>query len=253
MGTLRVSSAFTRTVAAPVLTTLRSARIRNGQPAPLAREPKCLLEPTCCRSGCSPDPGAPGERPPCPVNGGRPAALAAALVHNVRMPPSTKIHMESLDVTSQHTKHSIICDPIDGQEHSKRGRRRAGRGWLWSIPARSRAQDSPSANNARRQIGSRSRHAQARSALVHMVPPIRRQTASLVMTGGYASSAGSIISQHKDRPLSLKKRVRFVSHVYHDRSFTLSPFFSFNLNLKASLPPTAEVRGDRRPSHVQVA
>lgn len=89
-GTLRVSSAFTRTVAAPVLTTLRSARIRNGQPAPLAREPKCLLEPTCCRSGCSPDPGTPREPPPCPVNGGRPAAPDAVLVHNVRMPPSTK-------------------------------------------------------------------------------------------------------------------------------------------------------------------
>lgn len=161
--------------------------------------------------------------------------------------------MERLDVTSQHTKHSIICDPVDGQEHSKRGRRRAGRGWLSSIPARSRAQDSPSANNARRQIGSRSRHAQATLCFGAHGAPIRRQTASLVMTGGYASSAGSIICQHKERPLSLKKCVRFASHVYRDSSFTLSLFFSLSLNLNPRLPPTAEVRGDRRLSHVQVA
>lgn len=102
----------------PVLAILRSARIRNGQPAPLAREHKCLSEPTCCCSRCSPDPGAPGAR--------HVLQLTAALLRFLRLwyinatiaPAPFFLHGRATSPSGTRNT-AFIWDPADGQEHGE--------------------------------------------------------------------------------------------------------------------------------------
>lgn len=80
----------------PVRTHLPAASAAPLIPAPLAARPRAATD-------------------------GRPPALPAVLVHKCQTGSGSPSLTRRSDVTSRHTKHSIICDPADGQEHGEKG------------------------------------------------------------------------------------------------------------------------------------
>lgn len=169
------------------------------------------------------------------------------------MPQSLRLPSSHTDerrhLPAHETPHSSGIPPTV-RNTANRGRCLAGRGWLWSIPARSRVQGLPSARNARRPD--------------RLEIPARSGTALLSRSWCPNSTSDSVISNYRwilgiPTPIQLYVNVEavhfrlktcalFVSQIFHHGSRPkFSPPLWLQVDFERKTDTDLEVFGDRRP------